>query len=459
MKAEILDLLPPSDESAEQRLLGAVLLDITRLDELVLAPADFHNSTYAKVYRILQGIHEGRPDADASHAALRAIQGDQLLWDDLGHGAVLADAMTRATAIKAGYYAGRIRKIAQHRAMIRAAEAMLQRAHDIEADTDEVLCDCERLLGAIKGGSFSTDPVSIADAVAEALRQIDEIVGRNSSAGVLTGMHAYDRDIGGLFPGELTVVAARPGQGKSAIMAQWAFHIAAKGRRVYLASIEMSAADLATRQLCAVSGVSNQRIRTGSIDSGETSLLIDAAEVVGVGNLVIHDYPRLNPFEIRRAARREKAEIIFVDYLQLVLAPDKNKKRHEQVGEICKDLRGIARELKVPMVVAAQLNRQADQAGKGDPRPRLSQLKESGNIEEDSDVVLLLYRPEEPIVGKDKFAGQTWDAELKVAKNRKGNTPRFRLTWDKDRTQFSGHEPERTANHHSEFDTYAGEDF
>ena len=291
------------------------------------------------------------------------------------------------------------------------------------------------------------------EAVLEAMQAIEEIRDRKNRAGILTGMYPYDRDIGGLFANELTIVAARPGQGKSSLMAQWAFHIAGKGRRVYLASIEMSKADLATRQLCAVSGVSNQAIRTGTIGDADVGLLVDATEVVSAGNLVIHDYSRLNPFEIRRAARREKAEIVFVDYLQLVQAPDRSRKRYEQVGDICKDLRAVARELKIPMVVAAQLNRQADMPGK-DPRPRLSQLKESGNIEEDSDVVLLLYRPEEKILGKDRFAGQEWDAELKVAKNRKGNTPRFRMTWDKNRTQFAIYEPERAATTHREFNEF-----
>ena len=446
----------PCDADAEQRLIGALLIQPGKLDGITVFPQEFHDPLAATVFRAIQSaiLQPGDP----AMAVTNSLKANKRLWEDqLGNGAWLAEAIHNAAAIHLGYYANRIRKGAQHRAIVRAAEAMLQQAYNIESDTDEILNEAERALAAIKGTSNANTPVPIADAVVDAMELINAIRNRNESAGILTGIHAYDRDIGGLFSSELTILAARPGQGKSALMAQWAFHIAGRGRRVYMASIEMSASDLATRQLCAVSGVSNQRIRTGTIDGSEVELLVDAATSVANANLVIHDYNRLNPAEIRRAARRQKAEIIFVDYLQLVQAPDKQKKRHEQVGEICKDLRGIARELKIPMVVAAQLNRQADQ-GNANSRPMLSQLKESGNIEEDSDVVLLLYRPEQAIVGKDKFAGQQWDAELKVAKNRKGNTPRFRLTWDSDRTQFAVYEPERSASHHSEFDSYGGSD-
>ncbi|MEI8373693.1 MAG: DnaB-like helicase C-terminal domain-containing protein [Planctomycetota bacterium] len=449
--SEVLDQLPPNDTEAEGKLLGALLLDPRRLEEISLEPNEFYGGLHANVFRVIQRVYMARPDSDAAHAVAQALQSDEKLWKELGNGALFVEWVQRATVTKAPYYAGRIHKAAQHRTMIQAANAMLQRAYDMEEDQGDLLSDCERILSTLSTGSASTDPAAIADAVMESMQMIEDICTRKDRAGILTGMYAYDRDLGGLHPGELTTLAARPGQGKSATMGQWAFHVAESGKRVYMASIEMSRTDLATRQLCAVSGVSNQKIRTGSIDQSDIGLLVDAAEIVSRGNLVIHDYPRLNPFEIRRAARREKAEIIFIDYLQLVQSPDRNKKRHEQVGEICKDLRAIARELKIPMVVAAQLNRSADMPGK-DPRPRLSQLKESGSIEEDSDCVLLLYRPEEKIVGKDKFAGQTWDAELKVAKNRKGCTPRFRMTWDAARTQFSIYEPERTASRDPSFD-------
>jgi len=377
--SEVLDQLPPNDAEAEGKLLGALLLDPRRLEEISLEPNEFYGGLHANVFRVIQRVYMARPDSDAAHAVAQSLQSDEKLWTkELGNGALLVEWVRGATVTKAAYYAYRIRKAAQHRSVIAAANAMLQRAYNMEEG--DLLSDCERVLSTLSTGSASTDPAPIADAVMESMQTIDAIRTRKDRAGILSGMYAYDRDIGGLFPSELTVIAARPGQGKSAIMAQWAFHVAETGKRVYMASIEMSRTDLATRQLCAVSGVSNQKIRTGSIDQSDIGLLVDAAEIVSRGNLVIHDYPRLNPFEIRRAARREKAEIIFIDYLQLVQSPDRNKKRHEQVGEICKDLRAIARELKIPMVVAAQLNRSADMPGK-DPRPRLSQLKESGSIE------------------------------------------------------------------------------
>jgi replicative DNA helicase len=151
----------------------------------------------------------------------------------------------------------------------------------------------------------------------------------------------------------------------------------------------------------------------------------------------LHDWPTIRAYDIARAARHCGAELIIVDYLQYVTAADKTMKRYEQVGQISRDLKAVARDLKVPVIACAQLNRQVDQSGK-ENRPRLSHLRESGDIENNADVVLLLFRPEGGITGKtgSKFAGQKWDADLDIAKNRNGRTDRLRLNWTPSFTRF-----------------------
>ncbi len=158
---------------------------------------------------------------------------------------------------------------------------------------------------------------------------------------------------------------------------------------------------------------------------------------MAVKNLVLHDWPEIRPFDIQRAARRFGAEIIFVDYLQIVSPPDVKKKRYEQVGDISRQLKTIARQMDVPVVACAQIGRQAEQ--RAETRPKLSDLRESGNIENDCDMALLLWRPEDGITGRKNtpYDGDKWDADLEVAKNRKGVRKRFRLTWSGDETRFS----------------------
>jgi replicative DNA helicase len=196
----------------------------------------------------------------------------------------------------------------------------------------------------------------------------------------------------------------------------------------------MSAQELAHKRLCSESGISSKLIRTGRITPDEQADLADASHRVAADNLLLHDWPEIRPADIHRAARRFNAEAIFVDYLQYVTPPDSRKKRYEQVGEISRRLKTIARGMDVPVVACAQIGRQAAQGR--ETRPKLSHLRESGNIENDCDVALLLWRPDGGI-GSPRDS--RWDAELEVAKNRKGPTTRLRLDWDGVRTSFFCH--------------------
>jgi len=328
-------------------------------------------------------------------------------------------------------------RLARRRELIRSCCTTLQAAWDDRREIGEVLAAAEGAINEIRTGP-DTELHTMQDAVIEATAEIDEIVSRRRRAGFLVGLEEFDEDIGGVFPGELVIVAARPGQGKTSLALQMAAHIA-RYHRVYFATIEMGRVELALKRLCSVSGVSSQAIRNGSLSSDDVSAISAAAESVATPNLMLHDDPEVRPADVQRAARRFQADVVFVDYLQIVTPPDTKKSRYEQIGDVSKALKLMARHLRVPVVACAQVGRQADQAK--ETRPRLSHLRESGNIENDCDVALLLWRPEGGIAGKrgTRYEGEHWDAEVCVAKNRRGPTKTLRLAWSGHRTLFTTH--------------------
>jgi replicative DNA helicase len=235
----------------------------------------------------------------------------------------------------------------------------------------------------------------------------------------------FELDGDGLFLlGDFTVTH------NTSLALQMAAHMVANGRRVYFATLEMSASELALKRLCSVAGVSSQKVRSAEIDSEDRNALSGACEEVASTDFILHDWPVLRVNDIQRAARRVKAEIAFIDYLQKVKPPDQKEQRYIQVGDIAHGLKTMARRLNIPVVACAQLGRQAEQ-GK-EARPRLSSLRESGNIENDADMVWLLWRPKAGV----KDGEVTYDAGLEVAKNRKGVTGRYYLDWHPSTTTF-----------------------
>ena len=437
MQTDPLDRTPPHDQAAEKAVVGSLLIDPRRLDEVgTLKPADFHNAACGRLYSHLQAAADANEAIDISLLIDRLKKAGEL--EAVGGHAFIAEVLDSvAVSAHAAHYARIVLGYSCRRQIIRAATAILTHAWDAGMDPDEVLATAEQALAEIKTGAYNTDPVTMWDATIAAMNEIDAIIRRKRLPGVMIGLPQFDEEVGGFFRGELVILGARPGQGKTSLALQMAAHCAARGRRVYFATLEMGASELALKQLATESGVSSQRIRSGRITEDDRSALSDAAGRVAVKNLLLHDWPEIRPFDIQRAARRFDAEIVFVDYLQIVSPPDAKKKRYEQVGDISRQLKMIARQMDVPVVTCAQIGRQAE--NRTETRPKLSDLRESGNIENDCDMALLLWRPEGGIHGKKgtPHDGEEWDADLEVAKNRKGMRKRFRLVWHGDETRFS----------------------
>jgi len=435
MTSDILDRMPPCDLDAERAVLGSILLQPKILDNLasLLKASDFHSDAHQRLYRCLVGMSDQDKAIEPKLVTVELSRLGEL--EAVGGVAYIAEVLSSVgVASHYSYHAKLVIECAKRRNIIHAATEALRQAHATNVTVEECLNTAEESLAAIQCGSYDTDPVPMFDAVVEAMAEIDAILKRQKQAGIFTGLPDFDELYGGVFPGELTILAARPGQGKTSLALQMAAH-AAQRHRVYFATLEMGRIELALKRLCSVSGVSSQKIRTGDLGELDRGSLVTASQSVANKNLLLHDWPEIRPYDIRRAARRFDAEVIFVDYLQYVSPPDAKKKRYEQVGDISRQLKTIARQMQVPVVACAQIGRQAE-ATRGEMRPRLSHLRESGNIENDCDVALLLWRPENPISAKDR-PGEEWDAEVEIAKNRKGETGRLRLLWSGKRTSFS----------------------
>ena len=432
--AELLDRVPPHDPSAEQQVLGSLILDPRRCEEVLstLKASDFYRPMHALVYQTIAGLYDAREPVDVVTVA-RRLKANPETPDKQGVEVLLAELVASvAVPAHAAAHARVVARYAKYRALIHAATDLLRDSYAAEDPPDEIAAAAEAALSAVETSEYLGEPVPIADALVEACDRMDAILQRRRQAGLLTGFSQFDMDIGGLFAGELFVLAARPGIGKTALATQIAHHVAAAGRLVYFASLEMSACELATRIVCGLGGVSSKRIRTGTITPEEVALLAEASNTLGQAKMLLHDRPGLSLLNIRRSARRLQSKglsLIVVDYLQRITPADRRLQRYEQVADIVRGLKTLARECEVPVLCLVQLGREAEKE-----KPSLRHLRESGDIEAEADVVAFLLRN----VGwsKDEPA-EPWRAVLAVEKNRNGEVGTFRLKWEPEKTRFA----------------------
>lgn len=435
--SEILDRQPPRDLDAEKGVLGSVLLLPSVLDDVMelIGPDDFYDDANGVIFGHLVGFHRRgeRPDETLLVASLKAT-GD---WERAGGAVYLYEiGCSVPHALNAKHYAKIIQRLSKLRRFWDAAVESLQAMHDeARPDPDELCGRFARQLDDIAAGQRAAYLVTAETAVGAALKNAHDRYNSEVVTGLPTGLHDYDRQLGGLHNGELVVLAARPGVGKTSLALQVAVHNAIDGQVILYCSCEMSATELATRVLCARSKVSSRRIRTATLNPTDLSALDSAGDTLREAALHIDDTPGRKVRDVRLAARRLKRQgglaMVVVDYLQMLEVDDKRLPRHTAVGNMSRDLKNLARELDIPVLCLAQLNRTVESTT--DHKPRLSHLRESGGIEQDADVVAFIHREELYRRNDPDVAGQ---AELIVAKNRNGPEAVFRLTWDASATTF-----------------------
>jgi replicative DNA helicase len=453
--SEILDRQPPRSVEAERAVLGSMLMrpDVSDDVALVLRGDDFYDEAHHRLYAHMRGMHDEGRKLDLTLLVERLKSAGDLEF--VGGMAYLAEVMQSvATAAHAVYYAEIVRDKATLRSLIHSSTEILRESYDGSLDPREMLARAEQKIFAILDNRGSGDLEDIGSILQDALMRIDaRMKNEHAIGGIETGFADLDVMTGGLHGSELIILAARPSMGKTALALNIAEYVSMKAQQPTLfVSLEMSSIELADRLLCSIAEVNGQRLRNGTISNDDRRRLVEKAADLSQAPLFVDDTPSRTITEIAAASRRLKRKaglgLVVIDYLQLIEPDNAKDPRQEQVAKIARRLKGLARELKVPVLCLAQLNRQAEATK--DNRPRLSHLRESGAIEQDADVVMFIHREEVYASNEDERAQIAGQAELILAKQRNGPTGDVKLTWRKDFTRFCNSAPQP----HEDFDQY-----
>ena len=446
--SEILDREPPFSLDAESAVLGSIMLNPEVCDEvaMILRAEDFYGDANRCVFEHMQAMHDAGQKIDIKLLTER-LRGPGDL-ERIGGTAYLARTFQSVpNYAHAAYYAQIVREKATYRSLIDACTEILRQAYEQDNEARQLLSQAEQQIFAILDSRGGSAVANIRDVLHDAMDRIDaRMKGDHVLGGVETGFAALDGLTGGLHNSELVILAARPSMGKTAFAMNIAEYVSTSLESPTLfVSLEMSSIELADRLLCSAARVNGHRLRNGTISNDERSLLVNTAGEISKSPLFVDDSPSRTVTEIAAAARRIRRRqgqlgLIVVDYLQLIEPDNSKDPRQEQVAKIARRLKGLARELEVPVLCLAQLNRQAEDSK--DHRPRLSHLRESGAIEQDADVVMFVHREEYYRRGEEQeqVAGQ---AEIIVAKQRNGPVGDVELVWRKEFTRFETKAPDR----------------
>lgn len=410
--------VPPYSKALEMGVLGAVLRDNACLDEVrpLLRGEDFYVEAHRLLYGlILEEIDAGRP------AALDLIAQrvkDRGRLEDVGGYAFFAEVYDAGAGVTASaeYSARKVRDLSKQRGLVRAGWDIARSGQNPTGSVDEMIEHAQRLIFSLaeRGLALDRDERPVRELVGEVYDLVDARSRGDVERGLPTGLDGLDYLLVGLQPGEVTIVAARPSVGKTTLGMAFCCNAARRRKPTLFVSLETPSVKLTERAMCAIGGVSSQAVRQGSMTDEEKAKFLAAGEVLREAPLVISDGFNQTVARVasraRRMKRREGLELLAVDYLQLVEPEDRRQPRHEQVAGVSRRLKLLARELNVPVVVMAQLNRESEK--RSGEKPKMSDLRESGSIEADADVVLLLHRE----------TRDSPDLQVQVAKNRNGPT-------------------------------------
>ena len=430
----------PRSIEAEEMVLGSMLLDNDNIAvvENIVMPEDFSAHGNAAVYgAMLELYEEGRP-VDAMTLADRLREKE--LPPEYGDYRYIADMMMKVPlTANAKYYAEIVADKALMRRLIRASEDIANTCYAGKDSVDDILGMTEKTIFDLLNRRREEDYIPIRDIALAALERIHEASRtKNPVTGIPTGFIDLDRQTAGLHPSDLVLIAARPSMGKTAFALNIAAYAAfKKDMCVAIFSLEMSREQLVSRLFAMESRVDSNAIRTGNLTDDDWERLIEGVDIVGNSKLIIDDTPDISVSELRTKCRKYKLEfglkMVMIDYLQLMSGSSRRaESRQQEITEISRSLKAIARELEVPVIALSQLNRSAET--RSDHRPMLSDLRESGAIEQDADVVMMLFR--EDYYNKDADS-QTNIAEVIIAKQRNGPVGTVQLAWLPQFTKFA----------------------
>ena len=435
---------PPHSVEAEQGVLGSMLISphetiaecVEKINEEY-----FYVPAHRTIYDVLVDLWNTRQGIDL--ITFTQVLRDRNLLDSVGGAAFVTNLFTFVpTAANVQYYLEIVRDKYILRQIISAATESVRRAYEEQEEVDSLLDEVEQKIFDVGEDRFKGQMLSMKDHAMQAIETIEKLYERKGSiTGISTGFVEFDRMTSGLHPSEMVVIAARPSMGKTALAMNIAEYVAINEKlAVGVFSLEMSSQQLVQRMLCSRARVNLQRVRDGFLGERDFPSLTAAASKLAEAKMFIDDSASLSILELRAKARRLKAQhdvsLIIVDYLQLLRSTTRRAQDNRQleISEISAGLKALAKDLKIPVIVVAQLNRQPEQRTGG--KPRLSDLRESGSIEQDADLVGLLVRPELYEEDEEARVEKAGEAELIIAKQRNGPVGEIPLTFLKEFTRF-----------------------
>lgn len=437
--------LPPQNLEAEFSVLGGLMLEREAFDQVadLIDANDFYKPAHQTIYAVIAELHQKAEPIDLV-TVTNLLQNKQQL-ESIGGPEYLLSLLDKVvSAANIDSHAKIIREKSLLRRLIHTSSTLIEKAYGTDFHDAESLIDfAESEILKVGDQKTSSGLIGSMDIVKASIEKIEDLYKRKADVtGVPTGFTELDRMTSGLNAGELIIIAARPSMGKTAFSLNLATHMALRAKKtVAYFSVEMGKEAVMMRLLAAESKISMGEIRNGRIQDASWPKLIQAAGAISEAPLFIDDTSGISPFEIRARCRRLKAthglDCIMIDYLQLMDLKQKVESRERAVSEISKGLKAIAKEMQIPVIALAQLNRGVE--GRSDRRPMLSDLRESGSIEQDADVIMMLYRDD--YYDKDDPDKQG-AAEVIIGKQRNGPTGTVKLRFDAKFNRFRDADPE-----------------
>ncbi|MEW6118068.1 MAG: replicative DNA helicase [Nitrospirota bacterium] len=434
-----IDKLPPQNIEAEQSVLGAILFDNEALPKAleILTPDDFYKESHRRLYNAMLDLFEKNEPIDIITLTDHLKKVNDL--DAVGGVAYLSNlANSIPTSANIRYHARIVREKALLRALIQTATQITAKVYEDSLDADEMVDQAEHMIFDIAERRTKTSFASMDSVVKDSIKMIEHLYDKKEAiTGTPTGFKDLDEMTSGFQPGDLIIIGGRPGMGKTAFALNIAQHVGVEQKEpVAIFSLEMSKEQLAMRMLCSEGMVDSSRVRKGFLSREDWPKLTSAAGRLAEAPIFIDDSSAISVLEVRAKTRRLKREhkalsLVVVDYLQLMRSRGNFERREQEISEISRSLKALAKELRVPVIALSQLNRAVEQ--RGDRKPTLADLRESGAIEQDADVILFLYRDEV----YNKATQRKGTAEVIIAKQRNGPTGTVNLSFQSNMTRFA----------------------
>jgi replicative DNA helicase len=432
---ELAGKVPPQSLEAERAVLGAILLEPNLLPRAVevLTPEEFYKEAHRKIFAAMIQLFE-RGEAPDTIMVAETLRRDGV-FEEVGGHTVLATLQEEGTvATQFAAYTAIVREKALLREMIRVAREIVEEGYEEKDDVQGLLDRAEQMLFRISQRRFQRSAFPVREILDAAIKHIEMLYHRKEDiTGLATGFNDLDKMTSGLQRSDFVIIAGRPSTGKTAFALNIAAHAAVELHRPALIfSLEMSKEQLVQRLICAEARVDSRNVRSGFMQQGEWSRIVNAAGRLHEAPLFIDDTANLSVLEARAKARRimaeHRLELVVIDYLQLMQGRWRAENRQQEISEISRSLKALAKELNVPVVALSQLSRAVEARGEG--LPRLSDLRESGALEQDADLIMFLARKEN---SPDAEAGTT---DLVIGKHRNGPTGRLELVFHAEYTRF-----------------------